>query len=149
RKTDVRDSEWLAQLLQLGPLRGSFVPPAAQRELRDVVRYRQRVIEEGAPGADRVLEGPGTGNIQLGSVATAVLGVSARAMLKALIAGAGTPAELAELAQRSLRRKRPALAEALTGRVTAHHRFLLAQLLRHIEFLDEAIATCDGRIATC
>src|SRR5262249_9006782 len=67
----------------------------------------------------------------------------------ALIAGAGTPAELAELAQRSLRRKRPALAEALTGRVTAHHRFLLAQLLRHIEFLDEAIATCDGRIATC
>jgi hypothetical protein len=70
-------------------------------------------------------------------------------MLKALIAGDGAPAELAELAQRSLRRKRPALAEALTGCVTAHHRFLLAQLLRHIEFLDAAIATCDGRIATC
>jgi transposase len=149
RKTDVRDSEWLAQLLELGLLRRSFVPPAAQRELRDVVRYRKRLIEERAREANRVLKVLETANIKLGSVVTTVLGVSARAMLKALIAGAGTPEELAELAQRSLRRKRPALAEALTGRVTAHHRFLLAQLLRHIEFLDEAIATCDGRIATC
>jgi transposase len=147
RKTDVRDSEWLAQLLELGLLRRSFVPPAAQRELRDVVRYRKRLIEERGREANRVQKVLETANIKLASVVTTVLGVSARAMLKALIAGAGTPEELAELAKRSLRRKRPALAEALTGRVTAHHRFMLAQLLHHIEFLDASIATCDGQIA--
>src|SRR5439155_125356 len=85
---------------------------------------------------------------KLASVVTTVLGVSARAMLKALIAGEGAPEQLAELAQRRLRRKRPALTEALTGRVTAHHRFLLDQLLCHIEFLDGAIAACDRQIAT-
>jgi transposase len=147
RKTDVRDGEWLAQLLELGLLRGSFVPPAAQRELRDVVRYRKRLIEERAREANRILKVLETANIKLGSVVTTVLGVSARAMLKALIAGAWTPEDLAELAQRSLRRKRPALAEALTGRVTAHHRFMLDHLLRHIEFLDEAITTYDRHIA--
>jgi transposase len=130
RKTDVRDSEWLAQLLELGLLRRSFVPSAAQRELRDVVRYRKRLIEDRAREGNRVQKVLETANIKLASVVTDVLGVSARAMLKALIAGAGTPDELAELAQRSLRRKRLALAEALTGRVTAHHRFLLAQLRR-------------------
>jgi transposase len=148
RKTDVRDSEWLAQLLELGLLRRSFVPPAAQRELRDVVRYRKRLIEERAREANRVLKVLETANIKLGSVVTKVLGVSARAMLKALIAGDGAPEELAELAQRSLRRKRPALAEALTGRVTAHHRFMLDHLLRHIEFLDDTIAAYDRHIAT-
>ena len=149
RKTDVRDSAWLAQLLELGLLRRSFVPPAAQRELRDGVRYRKRLIEERAREANRVLKVLETANIKLGSVVANVLGVSARAMLKALIAGAGTPEELADLAQRSLRRKRPVLAEALTGRITAHHRFLLDQLLHHIECLDAAIATCDGRVAAC
>jgi transposase len=87
RKTDVRDSAWLAQLLELGLLRRSFVPPAAQRELRDVVRYRKRLIEERAREANRVLKVLETANIKLGSVVTNVLGVSARAMLKALIAG--------------------------------------------------------------
>jgi transposase len=148
RKTDVRDSEWLAQLLELGLLRRSFVPPAAQRELRDVVRYRKRLIEERAREANRVLKVLETANIKLGSVVTNVLGVSARAMLKALLGGTGVPEEWAELAQRSLRRKRPALAEALTGRVTTHHRFMLTQLLHHIEFLDARIVTCDQRIAT-
>jgi transposase len=124
------------------------VPPAAQRELRDVVRYRKRLIEERAREANRVLKVLETANIKLGSVVTNVLGVSARAMVKALIAGTGSPAEWAELAKRRLRRKRPALAEALTGRVTAHHRFMLTQLLEHIEFLDARIATCDQRIAT-
>jgi transposase len=149
RKTDVRDSAWLAQLLELGLLRRSFVPPAAQRELRDVVRDRKRLIEERAREANRVLKVLETANIKLGSGVTNVLGVSARAILKALIAGAGTPEERADLAQRSLRRKRPVLAEALTGRITAHHRFMPDQLLHHIEFLDAAIATCDGRIAAC
>jgi transposase len=148
RKTDVRDSEWLAQLLELGLLRRSFVPPPAQRELRDVVRYRKRLIEDRAREANRVQKVLETANIKLGSVVTDVLGVSARAMLKALIAGAGTPDELAELAQRRMRRKRVALGEALTGRVSAHHRFMLAQLLHHVEFLDDAIATCDRHIAT-
>jgi transposase len=148
RKTDVRDSAWLAQLLELGLRRRSVVPPAAQRELRDVVRYRKRLIEDRAREANRVLKVLETANIKLGSVVTKVLGVSARAMLKALIAGDGAPEELAELAQRSLRRKRPALAEALTGRVTAHHRFMLDHLLRHIEFLDDTIAAYDRHIAT-
>src|SRR5207244_6171065 len=148
RKTDVRDSEWLAQLLELGLLRRSFVPPAAQRELCDLGRYRKRLIEERAREANRVQKVLETANIKLASVVTTVLGVSARAMLKALIAGEGAPEQLAELAQRRLRRKRPALTEALTGRVTAHHRFLLDQLLCHIEFLDGAIAACDRQIAT-
>jgi transposase len=147
RKTDVRDSEWLAQLLELGLLRRSFVPPAAQRELRDVVRYRKRLIEDRAREANRVEKVLETANIKLASVVTDVLGVSARAMLKALIAGDHSPEALAELAQRRMRRK-PALGEALTGRVSAHHRFLLEQLLRHVEFLDEAIATCDRHIET-
>jgi transposase len=120
----------------------------AQRELRDVVRYRKRLIEARAREATRVLKVLETADIKLGSVVTNGLGVTARAMLKALIAGAGASDELEERAQGSLRRKRPARAEALTGRVTAHHRFLPAQLLRHIEFLDDAIATCDGRSAT-
>jgi transposase len=148
RKSDVRDSEWLAQLLELGLLRRSFVPPAAQRELRDMVRYRTRLIESRTQQANRLQKVLETANIKLGSVATEILGVSARAMIKALIAGAQTPDQVADLAKRSLRRKRAALAEALTGRVTAHHRFLLDQLLRHIEFLDAAIAACDREIVT-
>ena len=148
RKTDVRDSEWLAQLLELGLLRRSFVPPAAQRELRDLVRYRKRLIEERAREANRVQKVLETANIKLASVVTTVLGVSARAMLKALIAGEQAPEQLADLAQRRLRRKRAALGEALTGRVTAHHRFLLDHLLRHIEFLDGAIAACDRQVET-
>jgi transposase len=148
RKTDVRDSEWLAQLLELGLLRRSFVPPPAQRELRDVVRYRKRLIEERAREANRVLKVLETANSKLGSVVPNVLGVSARALLKALIAAAGAPEALAERAKRSLRRKRPALAEALTGRVTAQHRFMLDHLLRHIEFLDDTIATYARRAET-
>ncbi len=91
RKTDVRDSEWLARLLELGLLRRSFVPPAAPRELRDVVRYRKRLIEERAREANRVQKVLETANIKRGSVVTTVLGVSARAMLKALITGEGAP----------------------------------------------------------
>jgi transposase len=107
-----------------------------------------RLIENRAREANRLQKVVETANIKLGSVAAEILGVSARAMIKALIAGDQPPAQVAELAQRSLRRKRAALAEALTGRVTAHHRFLLDHLLRHIEFLDDAIATCDQEIAT-
>src|SRR5262249_50758967 len=124
RKSDVRDSEWLAQLLELGLLRRSFVPPAAPRELRDVVRYRKRLIENRPREANRLQKVLETANVKLGNIATEILGVSARAMLKALFAGAHTPDQMAELAQRSLRRKRAALAAALSGRITAHHRFI-------------------------
>lgn len=147
RKTDVQDAAWLAQLLELGLLRRSFVPPAPQRELRDVVRYRKRVIETRAREANRLQKTLETANIKLSSVVTDILGVSARGMIKALIAAEGSPDEIAGLGQRALRHKRAELGAALTGRVTAHHRFLLAQLLRHIEFLDETIATADRHIA--
>jgi len=147
RKTDVQDAAWLAQLLELGLLRRSFVPPAAQRELRDVVRYRKRVIETRAQEANRLQKVLETANITLSSVVTDILGVSARGMIQALIAAEGSPDQMARLGQRALRHKRAELGAALTGRVTAHHRFMLAQLLRHIEFLDETIATYDRRIA--
>src|SRR5207247_1388734 len=98
--------------------------------------------------ANRIQKVLETANSKLASVVTTVLGVSARAMIKALIAGVGTPEQVADLAQRSLRRQRAALAEALTGHVTAPHRFLLDHVLRHIEFLDDAIAACDRQIAT-
>jgi transposase len=113
-----------------------------------VVCYRKRLIEDRAREANRVAKVLETANIKLASVVTDVLGVSARALLTALIDGTGTPEELTTLAQRRMRRKRAALGEALTGRVTAHHGFLLAQLLHHVDFLDEAIATCDRHIAT-
>jgi transposase len=125
RTTNVRASEWLARLRALGLLRRSFVPSAAQRESRDVVRYRKRLIEDRAREANRVQKVLETANIKLASVVTDVLGVSARAMRKAPIAGIGTPEELADLAQRRMRRKRAALGEAITGRVTGHHRFML------------------------
>src|SRR5207247_9556119 len=115
RKTDVRDSVWLAQLLELGLLRRSFVPPAAQRVLRDVVRYRKRLFEDRAREANRIQKVLETANSKLASVVTTVLGESARAMIKSLIAGVGTPEQVADLPQRSLRRQRAALAHALTG----------------------------------
>src|SRR5262249_16828855 len=134
---------------ELGLLPRSFVPPAVQRELRDVVRYRKRLIEDRAREANRVAKVLETANIKLASVVPDVLGVSARAMLKALSAGDYSPEALAELAERRMPHKaRAPGGEALPGPVTAHHRFLLAQLLRHVEFLDDAIATCDRHIAT-
>jgi hypothetical protein len=111
-----------------------------QRELRDVVRYRKLLIEAHARGANRVLKALETANSKLGSVVTNVLWVSARAMRKALIAGAGAPEELAELAKRRLRRKRPALAEALTGRIAAHHRFMLEARGRYLVFRMAEVA---------
>ncbi len=146
RKTDVKDCEWLGQLLEHGLLRGSFVPPEPIRELRDVTRYRKILIQQRAAEANRVqklLEGA---NIKLGNVASDVLGASGWAMLKALVAGQRDAAQLAELAQGALRKKRKALAMALLGRFTAHHAFLLGHLLAHIEELDQHIAQCDQKV---
>jgi transposase len=148
RKTDVKDSEWLAQLLEHGLLRASFIPPPAIRELRDLTRRRKSVIEQRASEANRVQKLLESANIKLGLVATDILGASGRAMLRALVAGERDGAVLADLAKGTLRQKRARLAAALTGRFTAHHAALLDDLLAHIEFLDGAIERLSQRIAT-
>jgi transposase len=146
RKTDLKDAEWLAQLLQCGLVRRSFIPDRAQRELRDLVRYRQSVVEERNRVANRLQKVLEDANLNLASVATNIQGVSAQEILRALLAGEEDPKILAELARGQLRKKHAALEQALTGRLRAHHRFLLAQLLGHLDFLDSEIATLDARV---
>src|SRR5205823_1006042 len=126
RKTDIKDAEWLADLLQHGLLRPSFIPPAPQRELRELTRYRTTLVRERAAEVNRiqkVLEGA---NIKLAGVASDILGASGQAMLRALIGGETDPQVLAALAKGRLRAKRELLEQALSGRVRPHHRFLLA-----------------------
>jgi transposase len=147
RKTDVKDCEWLAELLEHGLLRGSFVPPAPLRELRELTRSRRQLVEIHSQAANRVQKVLETANIKLGDVATDVLGASGRAMLKALMAGERDAVVLANLAQGRLRDKRAALAEVLVGRFTDHHAFLLRSLLTHLEFLEQEIGNFDRRIA--
>jgi len=146
RKPDVQDCVWLAQLLEHGLLRGSFVPPPPLRELRDLTRYRKVLIQERTREANRlhkVLEDAG---IKLATVATDILGVSGRDMLHALGAGTTDPAILADLARGTLRKKLPALRHALTGRFRAPHAFMVSQHLGHLDYLDEAIASLSTRI---
>lgn len=146
RKTDVKDAEWLAELLRHGLLRGSFVPPQVQRDLRDLTRYRTRVVRERTRLVNRVqklLEGA---NIKLSSVATDIFGKSGRAMLDALADGETDTAVMADLARGLLRKKLPDLEQALTGRVRPHHQFLLRQQLKHVDFLDGQIATLSQEI---
>jgi transposase len=147
RKTDVKDAQWLAELLRHGLVRGSFVPDKAQRELRELTRYRTSLGEERTAAVNllqKVLEGA---NVKLASVASDVTGVSARAMLGALVGGSTDAAALAELAVGQLRTKIGDLQRALTGRVGAHQRFLLAQQLAHIDFLDAQLAQLDAEVA--
>ncbi len=146
RKTDIKDAEWLAELLQHGLLRASFIPPVAQRELRDLTRYRNTFIRERATLVNRVQKVLEDANIKLGSVASNVMGVSGRAMLEALIAGDTNPERLADLAKGRLREKREQLIKALEGRVKPHHRFVLTELLCQIDSLDETIARFGEQI---
>jgi transposase len=146
RKTDVKDCEWIAQLMQCGLLRGSFVPPPEIREMRDLTRQRSQLVAERASVANRIQKVLEDANIKLASVATDVLGVSGRAMLEALIAGEANAETLADLAKRRMRAKLPELKLALHGRVTDHHRFLLRTLLRHVDHLDELIGSFSNRI---
>lgn len=146
RKTDVKDSEWIAELLEHGLLKASFIPPQPIRELRELTRYRKTLIQERARESHRLCKILESANIKLGNVASHVTGVSGRQMLRALAAGERDGAVLAELAKGTLRKKRDALAPALTGRFTEHHGFLVEQILAHIEFLEQAIAGCDARI---
>ena len=146
RKTDVKDCTWIAQLLQHGLLRASLVPPRPQQELRDLTRQRCQLVGEQGRVAQRIQKVLEDANIKLSSVATDVLGVSGRLMLRSLIAGETAPAKLAELAQGKLRKKKAALHEALLGRVTEHHRFLLGLHLDHYEQLEALIGQLSQRI---
>jgi transposase len=115
RKTDVKDAEWIADLLHHGLLRGSYIPDRPQRELRELVRYRRNLIRQRAQVVNRIQQVLEGANIKLSSVASDVVGVSGRAMLEALVQGTEDPEQLADLARGTLRKKRPALAEALRG----------------------------------
>ena len=146
RKTDVGDAQWLAELLQHGLLKASFIPPAPQRDLRDLTRYRTKQVQERAREVKRVQKVLETANIKLSCVATDILGVSGRAMLEAIVDGQADPETMAELAKGRMRSKLPELEKALTGIVRDHHRFLLAKQLAHIDFLDEHIASISVEI---
>ncbi len=148
RKTDVRDAEWIADLLQHGLLTGSFIPPTEQRELRDFTRYRASLVADRARVVNRLQKVLEDTNIKLGDVATDITGQSARAMLKALLAGQTDPVKLADLAKGKMRAKLAALEEALVGVIKPHQQFLLAELLRQLDGLDEAITRVGHEIAT-
>jgi transposase len=139
RKTDVQDCRWIAPLLECGLIRPSFVPPPPIREVRDLTRYRKALIEDRTRAVNRlhkVLEDAG---VKLASVATNIVGASGRAILRALAEGTTDAMVLAELARGALRKKLPALRQALHGRFRPHHARLVAQMLAHLEYLDEAI----------
>jgi transposase len=146
RKTDVRDCEWLADLMRHGLVRPSFIPPVETRNLRELTRYRRSLVRERAQEVNRVQKVLEQANIKLGSVATDILGASGRAMLRALISGETNGGVLATLARGRLQSKREELAEALTGRMKEHQRMLLEELVNHIEYLEGAIARLDQKI---
>jgi transposase len=146
RKTDVKDCQWLAQLLQCGLLRGSFVPDRPQREMRDLTRHRAQLVAQRGAVANRIHKTLEDANIKLGLVATDILGASGRDMLRALIAGDQTPEQMADLARQRLRAKIPDLRLALQGHVTDHHRFVLAELMDQMEDLERRIERFSRRI---
>lgn len=146
RKTDVKDAEWIADLLRHGLLKGSFIPGRDQRELRELVRYRRSLINERSREVNRlqkVLEGC---NVKLSSVASDITGVSAKAMLKAIIDDAGDPVLIARLAKGKLKNKQKELEKALLGLVGPHQKMILTAQLNHIEFLDQQIIELDQEI---
>jgi transposase len=146
RKSDVRDCQWIAQLLQYGLLKGSFIPPRFQRELRDLTRHRTQLVEEKIRTANRIHKILEDANIKLSSVATDIFGLSGRAMLEGLIQGEENPLKLADLAQRKLRAKIPELEKALQGHLTEHHRFMLQLLCKQLAQEEELIAELDRKI---
>jgi len=146
RKSDVRDGQWLAQLLQFGLLRGSFIPPPWQRDLRDLTRERTQLVDEQTRLANRIPKILEDANIKLGSVATDILGVSGRDILERLMAGEEDIAKLAERARGRLRGKIPELRRALQGRLSGHHRFQLRLNWDHLQYLAELIEQLDQRI---
>ena len=139
RKTDVKDAEWLADLLRHGLLRASFIPPAAVRDLRELTRYRQTLIRARTQEVNRLHKQLESANLKLGAVATDVLGKSGRDMLEAILSGEQRPERLAELARGRLRAKLPQLRQALRGRVQTQHRGLIRHVLAHIDFIEEQL----------
>lgn len=146
RKTDMTDAEWLAQLMQYGLLKRSFIPPRPQRELRELVRYRQSLVEERTRVVNRLQKVLEDANIKLAAVATDMQGVSAQAMLQAIVNGTTDVNALADLARGRLRNRRVDLERALTGRIKPHHRFLLAELLAHLDFVDQRIEHLEAEM---
>jgi transposase len=146
RKTDVKDAEWLCQLAEAGLLRASFVPPKPIRDLRQLTRYRKAQIQERQREANRLHKTLEDTGIKLDCVATDILGVSGRLMLDALVSGTTDPEVLAELARGKLRRKLPALREALEGRFDSLHALLVGSILAHLDFLDEQIERLSDAI---
>ena len=146
RKSDIRDCQWIAQLLQCGLLKGSFIPPRPQRELRDLTRHRVQLVEEKTRTSNRIEKVLEDANIKLGSVASEVMGVSGRAMIEALIEGTKEPAQIADLARRQLRGKIPQLEKALQGHLTEHHRFLLRLLWKELMQQEALIAELEVKI---
>jgi transposase len=152
RKTDVKDSEWLAQLLECGLLKASFVPPPPIRELRDLTRYRVQQVRDRAREVNRLCKVLEDAGLKLTSVVTDVMGASGRAMLQALVDGTTDPTVLADLARGRLRKKLPLLQRALQGRFRPHHAFLIEQIFAKIDFLDETLdrltAEIDRRVVS-
>lgn len=146
RKTDIKDSEWLASLLRQGLLAASFIPPKPIRDVRDLVRYRKSLVNQRTQEINRIQKVLETANIKLACVASDVVGVSGRAMLHALIEGITDAPALAELSRGTLRRKRPQLQEALQGRVDDHHRCLLKHMLAHIDWLESTLEHLQHQI---
>lgn len=146
RKTDVRDAQWLAKLVEAGLVDDSFVPPRAIRELRDVTRYRRRVVEESGREQQRLQKLLEDAQVKLDSVVSDITGVSARLILDALCDGERDPEVLAELAKKKLRRKIPQLREAVPGRFNEHHALLVRELLAHIDYLAALEARLDARV---
>jgi transposase len=146
RKTDVKDCQWIAQLLRHGLLKASFVPDRVQRDLRDLTRHRAQLVAEKTRVANRIQKTLEDANVKLSSVATDTLGVSGRAMIEALLAGEQTPEEMACLARGRLRKKTDHLAAALEGHVTDHHRFMLRKLWDHLRYLEGEVTAFDSRI---
>ena len=146
RKTDVNDAAWIADLLAHGLINASFVPPAPIQELRDLTRTRKQLVREIAQHSLRIQKTLEDANLKLGSVLSNILGGSGRAILRALIAGQSDPEKLADLAQGNARKKRAALVEALHGRITAHHRGLLALHLELIAAIEKALETVDAAV---
>lgn len=145
RKTDVGDAHWLATLARAGLLRGSFVPPAKLRELRLIARQRQKLVGQLASEKNRLHKVLTDSGIRLGVVVSDLHGQSARAMVKAIIAGE-PPSEVLKLASRRLKASRAELFEALQGDLTASHCFVLDELMRHIEEIEARIARFDARL---
>jgi len=146
RKSDVLDAEWIAELLEHGMLRGSFVPPTVLRELRDLTRYRKRLTQARTAEFQRIEKTFEDAGIKLDVVASDILGVSGRLMLKALVAGERDPEVLAEMAKGVLRKKIPELREALHGRFRDHHALMIGMVLEHAEYLEASIARIDDQV---